>query len=309
MHRSSLGALLVALALVQTAFSSLHVVGRRVLEEIPPLALAGTRVLLAAPLLVLWAWYRDRAPVPRSEWKILLLLGFLGIFANQALFLMGLARTTATSAALMMPSIPVFTAAAGTLLGVERLDRRRRWGILLASIGALCLLGPGGLEGGSRATLGNLLVLANCLSYSFFLVLQRPVLARLPWRSAIAGAFLGGSAFTLAAAGPELAATDWSRLSNATWFGIVWIGLVPTAGAFALNAWAVSRGGPALSAAFTTLQPVLTAVAAWWILGERLGSAQALGGLAIVAGLVLSLPGSGAQTDARPGGRPDSFDA
>jgi drug/metabolite transporter (DMT)-like permease len=278
---------IVALLAVQGMFSTLHVVGKLVLRDLPPLALAGTRVAIATPLLLAYAWRHDRLVPERRDWPRLALLGFLGILANQALFLVGLSFTTATSSAILMPSIPVFTAAAGALLGIERLTLARVGGIALTTLGALVLLDPTRLDTSGRATIGNLLILGNCLCYSFFLVLQRPLFARVPWRTLIAWSFLFGSIGTLAISAPSLVATGWSELPAATIAGVLYIGVVPTAGTFALNTWAVRHGSPALAAAFTTLQPVLTGVLAAVTLGELPRPAQAAGFVLIVAGLAL----------------------
>jgi drug/metabolite transporter (DMT)-like permease len=276
-----------ALFAVQVLFATLHVVGKIVLVELEPLALAGTRVLIATPILMLLAWRRDRCVPERRDWPRLALLGTLGIFANQTLFLLGLNFTTATSSAILMPSIPVFTAGAAAILGIERVAGRRLAGIALAAAGALVLLDPTRIETGARATIGNGLILSNCLAYSFFLVLMRPLLARIPWRTVIAWSFLFGSIGTLALAAPALARTDWSTLSTGAAAAVLYIGIFPTALNFALNAWAVRRSSPALVAAFTTLQPVLTTLLAAFALGESLRFNQALGFLLIVAGLVL----------------------
>jgi len=276
-----------ALIVVQVIFSTLHVVGKLVLRDLEPLALAGTRVAIATPLLLAIAWRHDRVLPARRDWPRLALLGFLGIMANQTLFLLGLNFTSATSAAIMMPSIPVFTAGIAALAGVELVRGRRLGGVLLAAAGALVLLDPARLELSGRATLGNLLVLANCLCYATFLVLQRPLFERVPWRTVIAWSFLFGSLGTLAISAPSLAATGWSELPGRTLAGTLYIGLVPTAGAFALNTWAVRRSSPALAAAFTTIQPVLTGALAAVTLGEAVRAHQAVGFLLIVAGLAL----------------------
>jgi drug/metabolite transporter (DMT)-like permease len=281
--RPVLGALLA----VQVLFATLHVAGKVVLGEVAALAFAGTRVLIATPILLALAWRHDRFVPARADWPRLALLGLLGIFANQTLFLLGLQFTTATSSAILMPSIPVFTAAAAALLGVERVSGRRLAGILVAAGGALVLLDPTRLQTSPEATIGNALILANCLCYSFFLVLMRPLFARIPWRTLIAWCFLFGSLGTLPVAAPALAATDWLALSSAVVVGILYIGVFPTALNFALNTWAVRRSSPALVAAFTTLQPVFTSALAALALGEAVRPNQALGFLLIVAGLVL----------------------
>ncbi len=276
-----------ALLLVQVCFSSLHVVGKIVLAELPPLALAGTRVLIATPILLVLAWRHDRLVPARADWPRLALLGGLGIFANQVLFLLGLSFTTATSAGVLMPSIPVFTAAVAGLLGVERVTGRKLAGILCAAAGAVALLDPTALDFSNRGSIGNLLILANCLCFSLFLVGQRPLLLRIPWRTLIAWSFLFGGLATTLVAAPSLAAVPWQSLSALALGGVLWIGLVPTAFAFALNTWTVRRTSPAVVAAFVTLQPLLTTAGAMLLLGERPGWHQAAGFVLIASGLGL----------------------
>jgi drug/metabolite transporter (DMT)-like permease len=281
---------LLALLVVQLLFSTLHVVGKIVLAHLEPMALAAVRVTVATPILALWAARTGRGSATRPtarDWRSFALLGLLGVAANQILFLVGLGWTTATSSAILMPSIPVFTAGAAALLGVERLTGRKLAGLAAAVAGAVVLLDPRHLALGGRATLGNLLILANCCCYAFFLVLQRPLLARLPWRGVVAGAFACALPLTLAAAAPAIGRTAWASLPLSTWAGLVYIAVFPTVGAYAINTWAVGRGGPSLSAAATTLQPLLTAGLAAAVLGESLHLVQGLGALMILAGLAL----------------------
>ncbi|MCZ7651212.1 MAG: DMT family transporter [Thermoanaerobaculia bacterium] len=283
------GPAIAVLLLVQLLFATLPVAGKVVLREISPLALGGLRVLIATPLLLAYAAWTDRLLPARRDWPRLALLGLLGIAANQGLFLLGLSFTSATSASILMPSIPVFTLAAGALLGVEKIGPRRVLGVALAAAGALVLLDPTQLGTGWRASIGNLLILANCLCYAFFLVLLRPLLARLPWRTVVAWTFLFGGVGLVAISLPWLVATEWTALSREAVAGIAYIGLGPTTASFALNTWAVRRSSPSTAAAFTTLQPLLTAgLAAIW-LAERPRPVQGVGFLLIVLGLVVAM--------------------
>jgi len=163
---------------VQIFFGIFHVVAKAVLAEMDPLALAGLRVLGAAPLLLAVAWHYDRVRPRLRDLPALALLGALGVFANQVLFILGLARTTATNAAILMVSVPVLAVGVAALLRIERLGPRRLLGVALAVAGALVLLDPGRLHLGPGVALGNALILTNGLCYATFLVLQRPLLAR-----------------------------------------------------------------------------------------------------------------------------------
>ncbi len=278
----------LSLFAVQATFSGLHIFGKVVLESVHPLALASMRVLFAAPVLLALAWRHDRTLPKARDLPILALLGLLGVFLNQILFIFGLRATTATNAAILMTSIPVFAVAAGAALKIERIGIRRIQGVTLAVVGSLVLLGPGRFELGEGTTFGNLLVLLNCLSFAFFLVLQRPVLARLPWRTVLAWAFVFGGAGVVAVGGGELRAlaAQPSAVPALAWVGVGYILLFPTVIAYTLNTWAVRRSSPSVVATYTTLQPLLTALAALPLLGEALGWPQAAGFLLIAGGLL-----------------------
>jgi drug/metabolite transporter (DMT)-like permease len=276
------------LLLVQLLFAGFAVVGKAVLVAMPPLVLAALRVLGATPLLLLVAWRHDRVLPGRGELPRLALLGLLGVTANQVLFVFGLQRTTATNASILMLSIPVFAVALGGVLGVDRPDRRQLAGITLAVGGALVLLDPVGMTTAPGTAAGNALILANCLSYALFLVLQRPLLQRLPWRTVIAWAFLFGSIGVLPLAAPELATFPLATLSAAVWLGVLYVVLFATVLGYALSTWAVRRSSPSLVAAYTTAQPLFAAGLAAAFLGERIGGAEIAGFACIAAGLALA---------------------
>ncbi len=200
-----------ALVGVAVIFGGFHVIAKLVLGDLDPFALIAVRVGLATPILVANAWRVDRVMPRLGDLAHLAVLGFFGVFANQLLFINGLERTTATSTAILMPSIPVFAVAVGALLGIERMGVHRTLGILLSAAGALVMVNPFGFSFRNGSLLGNGLILGNCLCFATFLVLQRPILRRLPWRTVIAGAFVFGGAGVLAVAWRGWRRPTWGR--------------------------------------------------------------------------------------------------
>lgn len=274
-----------ALLFVQVTFGGFHVVAKALLAQVHPMAVAGLRVLVAAPLLLLLAWRFDGVLPRRRDLPWLALLGLLGVFANQLLFILGLRWTTATNAGLLMPSIPVFAAGVAILAGVERPRLQRLAGIALAVAGAVVMLDPTRFQAGDRLLAGNAMILANCLSYATFLVAMRPVLRRLPVITVIAWSFLFGGLGVVAVSWPWVAGLPSAGLGAPVWLGLLYIVLVPTTLNYLINTWAVARSTPSLVAAYTTLQPLAAGSLAAIFLGERMGWPQAVGGLLIAAGL------------------------
>jgi drug/metabolite transporter (DMT)-like permease len=273
------------LLFVQLTFGAFPVVGKGVLAILHPLSLAGLRVIFATPLLLFVAWRVERVRPTRRHLPVLALLGLLGMFANQVLYILGLARTTAGNAGILMPSIPVFALAVAALSGVERLTWRRCIGVSLAVAGAVAMLDPTNLSLRSGTTVGNALILANCLSYAIYLVLQRPVLRQLPPLTVVAWAYLFGSLGVLAVSAPSLASTAWAAVPPTVWLGVAYIVLIPTSVNYVINSWAIRRSSPALVAAYSLLQPVVAAGLGVLFLAEGIGARELAGFALIVTGL------------------------
>ena len=287
------------LLFVQLLFAGFAVVGKAVLAAMPPLALAALRVAGATPLLLLIAWRHDRLLPRRGDLPKLAVLGLLGVTANQLLFVLGLERTTASNASILTPSVPVFALAIGAMLGLERPGPRQIAGVALSVAGALVMLDPRRMAH-AGTTVGNALILSNCLCYALFLVLQRPLLQRLPWRTVIAWAFVFGGLGVLPVAAPEVLSFDWSGLSGKVWAGVIYLVLLATVIGYALNTWAVRRSSPSLVAAYTTVQPLFAALLAVGFLGERVGWREAIGFGCIAGGLALAGGGSRSHGTAPP---------
>jgi drug/metabolite transporter (DMT)-like permease len=275
----------LTLILVQLAFGGFHVVAKAVLGGMSPLALAAIRVGIATPVLMALAWRRDRHLPGRADLPVLALLGGLGVFANQLLFITGLKLTTATNASILMTSIPVFAIGVAALLGIDRITANRLAGIVLSVAGALVLVNPLRFSADRSGALGNAMILGNGLCYALFLVLQRPVVTRIPWRTVIAASFFFGTIGVLPVAMPALLALDPAKVGTGGWLGVTYIILFPTIFAYAASTWAIRRSSPALVAAYTTLQPLVASVLAAAFLGERFGWEEGIGFALIVAGL------------------------
>ena len=276
----------LALLYVQISFGGFSVFGKYVLGHVDPLTVAALRVLFAGPLLMLLALRFDHHIPSLRDMPKLALLGLLGVFINQVLFITGLSHTTAINASILMPSIPVFTAAAAIALGVERLSFRRGTGIVLSVIGALVILDVANFSISADTAFGNLLILINCLSYSLFLVLAKPVLRRIPPLTLTAWAFVFGGIGVVTVSFPSLVNTDFSVIPQMAWIGLAYIVLLPTLINYVVNTRAVHRSTSSLVAAYTTLQPVVATVLAMLLLDERFGMRELAGFTLIIAGLL-----------------------
>ena len=292
---------------VQLLFASNAVVGRVNVQWLGPKLLVLLRVVVAA--LVFLALARRlgaRLPVSRGDLARLGLCAILGVSLNQACYLTGLAYSTATHASLIGTSVPVFTAAVAALAGQERMTWRKAAGIGLALTGALYLARVGSL-GLRLGSLGDLLFLANSLSYACYLVLGRSLLRRYGAGTLVVWTFALGAILILPFGLPGLPVFGGVGVRHPLPF---WIGLTvaytilfPTVLAYLLNAYALERVDSSTAAAFIYLQPIFATALALPILHERLSPRTGIAAALIFLGILLSTLGGAAATlpdDRRP---------
>jgi drug/metabolite transporter (DMT)-like permease len=279
----------LALAAAQTGFALFPIFGKLALVSIPPFVIAAIRVVSSAAMLEIVRRFSPSEPVRREDRRLLMTLAILGVSLNQVLFIVGLSLTSAINTTILISSIPAFTLTAAVLLGREALTRRALVGTLLAGAGALVLLNAERFDWGSRFFRGNLLILANSLSYSLYLVLARPLLARYSALAFTAAVFRYGTLPILAVSIPALAVFSPQVPARGAWWSLGAVVLFSTAVPYFLNSWALARVSASRVATYVFLQPVIAATLAILVLGERPGWRTGVAAALVFAGLGVSL--------------------
>ena len=278
-----------ALVGAQTGFALFPILGKIVLAEIPAFLFAALRVTAAALLLeLLRRTLRPERLLPADR-KRLFFYGLLGVSFNQVLFILGLSLTSAINTSILTATIPVFTLAAAVGLGRERLTQRPAFGIVLAGAGALALLNAQRFDWSSDAFRGDVLLLANCTSYSFYLVLSRPILAHYRVVTFTAAVFRYGAILITLLAIPEILRFHPSAVGPVAWACLAGVVLFCTVIPYLLNSWALARTDASKVAFYVFLQPLISTILAIAILGEALTARTIFAALLIFGGLAATL--------------------
>lgn len=277
----------LALVAVQILFASWPIVGKIALHTIPSVALVGLRVAGSCVVLVALARLKGSlTKIRREDWPLLLVSSALGLILNQWLYVKGLSLTTAINSTLISTSIPVATLLVGIVFGTDRVTWRRILGIAVAAAGVLLLIGPGhGFSSSTRA--GDLLIVSNSFCYGAYIAVSKDLVRRYDPLTVITWIFIIGSGATIPAGILSLTQLQLSTIPLKVWIEVVYIILLPTAGAYFLNAWALARVPPSTVAVYIYLQPLIAFILAPIILGERIGPRAILSSLLIFAGVMV----------------------
>lgn len=277
--RGALAALFATTIIWATAFVAIEIG----LEDFTPGALALLRYLSASVVLAVWAVASGIGFPPRGQVWRLLGLGVVGISTYHLAVNTGQQWVSAGTAALIVASAPAMTAALSALLIDERLAAFRWTGIAIAFAGvALVIVGQGGeLE----VTMAAGVVAIAPLTWAFYSILARPLILEHGAVAVTAWSAWAGT-LPLLVFLPELIRELPEASLTATGAG-VYMGLLPSAIAYSLAAFAIGRVGASISNAFLYLIPFFASLFGFLVQGEVPPPGALLGGLVIIAGVVL----------------------
>jgi DME family drug/metabolite transporter len=253
-----------------------------------PLLVGFIRMAVAAPCLLVAARLAEGAWRLRRGREG---LGCLAAGAAMALYQVFYFRAVtltgvAVTALLAICSAPLMVAVLGTVSLGERLTARIRIALGLGVLGAgLLLLGPHAIGPvGDSLLLGSALALGAGLSYALYAVVTKAALARVAPLPLAAITF---SVAALALAPVVLREPAVARPLAAGWPLFLYLGLVPTALAYMLYTIGLGQTRATVASITTLLEPLTATVLGVVAFGERLGFIGAVGGLLLLAAIVL----------------------
>ena len=281
------------------AFGLSFVATKYALRGFEPLLLALLRFSLAGGILwVVWRLRRGPERVSRGELGRLALLGFVSLTVYFSFENLGIARTSASEAAILIAAIPLFVVVLNTFTLREHTTARQWGGIALsfAGIAALMLLGGGSGAGGAGGSslAGNLLVLAASLSAGVYSILARRLLVSRPALFVTTFQNLFGALFMFPLAIAEAALVGARRPTQGAVGGLLFLTVVCSITAYLLLNYAFRFIAASKVAVFINLTPIVAVAGAYALLGERFAPGQAVAAVVVVVGVWLTNSGGGA---------------
>ena len=220
-----MGVAAILLLVVNIVYATSPVVTRLVLDDVPPITLALLRLVLGAAVLVPFG--RGARATPAGQGARVFWMGALGFAAAFALSHWGIARSSATNAALLIVVEPLTLVILGPLLLGERLTKREAAGAAVAVAGA-GLVVLNGVPGVTLDVLprwrGDILLVLSGVAYASYSLLGRTVLTDTNTAAITARSIVWGAVVMA-----PLAALEWGA------------GARPTPTSSGTGRWRVSR--------------------------------------------------------------------
>jgi drug/metabolite transporter (DMT)-like permease len=235
--------------------------------------------------------------VPRFTRKNQVKMFFTALFEPGLYFVfetIGLQHTTAPKAALIIAMIPVVVLLLASVFLKERSSPWSLFGIGLSLTGIAVLVGgdPDFRWARGGHLLGDLLIFGAVVSAALYIVCARDLGRNHSAREITSMQTLYGALFYTPAFLWELQEIQWSAITGRSIAALIYLAIFATGGAFLSYNYALTKISASRAAVFINGVPVVTAVGAWILLGEKLTMLQAWGGLLVLLGVYLAnLPG------------------
>ena len=256
---------------------------------LPPEMLALMRTGVATLLLVGVALYRDRSVLwpKRSDIGLLSFNGLLGVAICATGASVAMARIPIALTFLLINTAPLWVMAFSRIFRGEPITRLRLLAAGLGLCGVWVALGVGTVAGKALDPLGAGAALVTGFSYAVYVYNGSRATGRIDRFRLYVQTFVWGFValalvvLPLRGFGPLLAA------DAKTWISAAYLGIFPTVGSFALLMMALKRITGTAAAIASMAEIPFSMFWSWLFLGEQVGLSAALGGILIVASVVL----------------------
>ncbi|HMD75415.1 MAG TPA: EamA family transporter [Steroidobacteraceae bacterium] len=286
--------LLLCLGTVYLVWGSSFLFSKIAVTHLPPALFCAIRFLTAGTLLSLFARFWVGVSWPRSliEWRHVLVMGFMMVFASNGLNAWAIRSIPTNESALLNGTAAFWIAGLGVFgRRGHPLTQRAVVGLVIGFLGTALMLVPKGEINGSGVA-AQFGALSACVAWSLGTVYYRSIDTALsPLMFSALQLLLGGCMFFSVAVLHGDLATWTPNLPGLV--ALSYLTLFSSCLAFTAYGWLALNTHPTLIGTYSYVNPLVAAFLGWEFLDERLSQVQLVGMVVIIVGVVLlTLPGS-----------------
>jgi len=265
-------------AVVKIAYRSFH-----------PVAFNACRFIIASIMMAaLMRFRRPATGFDRKDLKQIFVLGFLANTVYQFLFVLGIERTTAGNAGLMLALVPIFAFLIGVFRHRESFGRSVIIGIFLSFIGVatIVVFGTAGLSVNGTWR-GDLIMIGAAFLWGWYTAGSLPLLMKYGWPAITGWMMIAGAAVLVPVSVPWMLQQDWSAIERSAWIALAYSSVFSIVYAYCVWAYALVNIGATHTSMFSNVTPIIALFGGWLLLGEHPTPAQILGVALVLTGLFL----------------------
>ena len=239
-------------------------------------------------LLIVVRLMKHAIPIEKRDYWKIIGLGFLIIPFNQTTFLVGQSMTGAGHGSLLFATVPIWIFIGALIHLKEKAVLRRIVGIVVAMAGVVVVMATGAVEISTEYLWGDLLILVAVIAWAYYALMGKRLVMKYGAIRVTAYALISGSLLYFPFGLWTASRIDYSAIPVSAWLTVAYVALGVSVGAYVLWYWVLKYMEASRIAVFHNVQPLIAVAVAYVWLNEPLGLSFIVGGVIILAGMVIA---------------------
>lgn len=248
-------------------------------------------------LILMWsAWFWGRhlskektvaAGIEKKDIGRFAICGLTGVAINQTFFIKGLTITSTIHASLLMLCTPLMITLLAFWILKERITTAKAIGIALGIGGASLLIISKDKGAGTSSWEGDLLIITNAISYTFYFILVKPLMSRYPPQHVIRWVFTFGLLMILPVGAQQFTEIRWEAFQFTHIAALTFIVICGTYLAYSFTIYGIQHLGAGVTGSYIYTQPVFASMVAILFLHEVMTGQKVIAAALIFTGVYL----------------------
>ena len=230
---------------------------------ISPIAIFTLRSLGAGLMFWILSLFLPYEKVEKQDYLKILAAAFLGYFVTQLTFLMAIPDVTPMHCSIISSMSPIYTMFIAAIVLKEPLSWQKAGGVALSLCGILFLIlnNASGSSGITESTLsGIFLMFLNSLSFSLYLGIFKPVIAKYSVVTFMKWIFLFSALMSLPLSFREVFSFGWTQIPTEQMWELGYLIVFATFMSYFLIPFGQKRIRPTLVSMYSYIQPIIATV-------------------------------------------------
>jgi drug/metabolite transporter (DMT)-like permease len=245
---------------------------------------------VSGAMLLFWiSWlFMPKEKIAIKDFPRIIAAAFFGVAFNMLTFFKGLSLTSPISASVIMVTTPMIVLVLSAIIMKERMQKRMVTGIILGLVGTAFLILYGRSIGtATNASLGNILVFVNAVSYGFYLITVKKLMDKYNAFTFVKWIYLFGFLMVLPFGWSQFEAVDWAVVPMHIYWKIGFVVVISTFITYLLNLITMKELKPTTVAVFIYLQPFFATVFAIGLGKDDLSVVKIISAILIFVGVYM----------------------
>jgi drug/metabolite transporter (DMT)-like permease len=245
---------------------------------------------VSGAMLLFWlSWlFMPKEKIALKDFPRIIAAAFFGVAFNMLTFFKGLSLTSPISASVIMVTTPMIVLVLSAIIMKERMRKRMVIGIILGLVGTAFLILYGrSIGSATNASLGNILVFVNAISYGFYLITVKKLMDKYNAFTFVKWIYLFGFLMVLPFGWSQFEAVNWAIVPMHIYWKIGFVVVISTFITYLLNLLTMKELKPTTVAVFIYLQPFFATVFAIGLGKDDLSLVKIISAILIFVGVYM----------------------